>query len=68
MPAFPAWPATDPVATGVTVPEPLSATYKVLPLGVTARAQGARPTRTGVPGFPVAALIGVTVSDPLSAT
>jgi len=56
------------VAIGVTVPDPESVTYTVLPSGVIASAHGAVPIWMGRPVLPVRALIGVTVSPRLSAT
>ena len=47
---------------GVTVPEPLFATYTVLPFGVITMAAGVEPTGIGASAVLVAVSIGVTVS------
>ena len=52
------------VFIGVTLPEPLLATYAVRPSGVIAIANGLLPTGIGLPAAFVAVFIGVTLPEP----
>ena len=51
------------VSIGVTVSEPLLATYAVRPSGVSAIASGPEPTRIAFPALCVLSGTGVTVPD-----